>query len=113
MYSNDIYTKFIRSTNMSFVKVPLSLTEKQFHKLRLGYPIQLTHAQLCGGDHWLAVHHETHKKMSKSHAKKKGVRIQLSPAEVEASGEGLKEFWEKVKSGAKWVKEKIIDTPFY
>ena len=81
--------------------------------MRLGYPIQLTHAQLIGADHWISVHPQTHKKMTKSHANKKGVRIQLTPQELEASGEGLKEFWDKVKAGGKWVKEKVIDTPFY
>ena len=98
---------------MSYLQVPLSLTEKQFHRLRQGYSIQLTHAQLKGQSHWLAVHPETHKKMRCAHNKQKGCRISMTPGELEASGEGIREFVQKMKNAGQWVKSHIIDTPFY
>ncbi len=98
---------------MSFHKVPLKLTEAQFHKLRKGHPVQLKHHQLTGDEHWIACHPETAKKLHTAKHKQKGVRIQLTNPELEASGEGIKEFWDKLKNAGKWVKEKIIDTPFY
>jgi len=45
--------------------------------------------------------------------KQKGCRISMTPHELECSGEGLKEFWEKLKNVGKAIKEKVIDTPFY
>ena len=95
-------------------KVPLSLSESQFHKLRKGHPIQLAHHQIGShGKHWLALHPETVKKVHAAHRKGKGCRIHVSPHEMEASGEGLMDFWNKIKSAANWVSDKVINTDFY
>ena len=97
-------------------KVPLTLTESQFKKMRAGHPIQLAHHQIGGGAihrHHLMLHPENAKKVAGAIRKQKGVRIHVSPYEFEASGEGIMDFFNKIKDAAQWVKNKIIDTPFY
>lgn len=96
-----------------YQKIPLELSIAQYRKLKSGQPIQLSHAQLMAERHWVAVHPETYRKIQYARSKKKGTRIVMTPHEMEASGEGLKEFWEGVKSLGRKVKEKVIDTPFY
>ena len=94
-------------------KVKVCLTEKQFRKLKNGHNVQLSHRQLVGQNHHLMLHHETAKKIHHAIRQKKGVRITLTPSEFEASGEGLKEFWQGLKNGVRFVKDKIIDSPLY
>ncbi len=97
-------------------QVPLTLSQPQFHKLRKGHQIQLSHQQIGHGvqhRHHVMVHPETAKKVHQAKMKQKGVRISMTPHEMEASGEGLKEFWEKLKNAGQFIKNKIIDTPFY
>jgi hypothetical protein len=96
-----------------FHPVDITLTQSQFDKLRRGHTIQLDREQASGGPHRLMVHHETAKKIHRARASNKGVRIALTPHEMEMSGEGFKEFLEGLRNAGKWVKEKIIDTPFY
>jgi len=96
-------------------QVPVSLTKAQFDKLRRGHQIQLSHQQIAGSGlkNGIAVHPETAKKIHNARMKQKGCRISMTPHEMECSGEGLKEFWEKLKNVGKAIKEKVIDTPFY
>jgi hypothetical protein len=96
-------------------KVPLTLTESQFKKMKAGHPIQLAHHQIGGGGlkHHLMLHPETAKKVAGAVRRGKGVRIHVSPHEFQASGEGIMDFFNKLKDAGKWVKEKVIDTPFY
>ena len=98
-----------------YCKVPLTLTESQFKKMRAGHPIQLAHHQIGGGmyRHHLMLHPETAKKVAGAIRKQKGCRIHVSPHEFEASGEGIMDFFNKVKDAANWVKNKVIDTDFY
>lgn len=100
-----------------YQKVPVTLTHAQVRKMMNGHPIQLSHRQLVDGKHWLALHHETAKRVGGAIRRKRGVRIHISPHELEASGEGIRDFFDKVISGAKkvgsFLKEKVIDTPFY
>jgi len=99
-----------------YQKVPVTLTESQFHKMRSGKPIQLSHQQISGGAihrHHLMLHPENVKKVAGAMRKQKGVRLTVSPHEFEASGEGIMDFFNKIKEGAQWLKSKVIDTPFY
>ena len=98
------------------VKIKLHLTRPQFHKLRTGKHIQLTHAQMMKGEpHHLMVHPHTAKKMHHAMKHNKGVRIHMSKDEFDktAEGGGFMDFINGLKNAGKWVKEKIIDTPFY
>jgi hypothetical protein len=98
-----------------YQQVPVSLTKAQFDKLRRGHQIQLSHKQIAGSGlkNGIAVHPETAKKIHNARMKQKGCRISMTPHELECSGEGLKEFLEGLRNAGKWIKEKVIDTPFY
>jgi hypothetical protein len=78
-----------------------------------GGVVQITPDALKDDSHWLILEKKSATKVRRAQRTGKGCRIQLSPMEMESSGEGLKEFWEGLKNAGKWVKEKIIDTPFY
>ncbi len=106
----------------TYHKVPLTLTQKQFHRLRLGHQVQLAHEQIAHGRkhrHFIHAHHETAKKVHKAAVHHKGVRIALSPDEFESSmhGGGFMDFLNNIKNGLQnagnWVKNNVIDTPFY
>lgn len=101
-----------------------SISEYQLRRLENGHPIQLTYSQIADQSHdpkHLMLHPIQHKKVVNAHKKKRGVRIQLTPSEVESSSSGLKSMWSYLKNkvapavvkGAKWVKQNVIDTPFY
>lgn len=97
-------------------QVPLTLTPGQFKKMRAGHPIQLARHQIGGGaihKHHLMLHPENAKKVAGAIRRQKGVRIHVSPHEFEASGEGIMDFFNKIKDAGNWVKSKVIDTPFY
>jgi hypothetical protein len=95
------------------MQFPVDLTETNVRKLINGHPIQLNKTQLHGSKHYLVVHPMTHSKMSVAKAKGKGVRITLTQPEVMASGEGFMDILRNIKKGAMWVKQHVIDTPFY
>lgn len=96
-----------------YQQVKVQLTKSQFDKLRRGQPIQLKHGQIGSGMHWLALHPETAKKVSSAYTKGKGVRICVSMPEMEASGEGLREFLSGLKNTGKWLKKNVIDSSIY
>ena len=81
--------------------VEVSLTPTQARKLVKGKTVQLTKRSLQGGSNWIAVSPALHKRVMKAKRGGKGIRIQLTPDEIEASGEGL---WDLIKKGAKKVK---------
>jgi len=99
-------------------KLPLTLTEAQARKLMNKHPIQLKHSQLKPEHmHYLMVHPETHKRAMKSLASGKGLRVSLTPEELEMSGSG---FWDLLKKAGqvaanvgRFVKDKIIDSNLY
>lgn len=96
-----------------YQKVTLKLTKAQVAKLVQGKSIQLTAAQLKGNNHFLMLHPSTVQKVGGAMKKNKGIRITMTPHELEMSGEGIKEFLEKIKQGAKFIKDKVIDSEFY
>ena len=97
-------------------QVPLTLTEPQFRKLKNNHTVQLRHAQISHGNrhaHHIVVHHSKAKKVHTAARNGKGVRVCLTPHELEMSGQGLADFWNKIKSAGSWVKKNVIDTPLY
>ncbi len=102
--------------NVSHMSVPCTLTEKQFHRLKQGHIIQLKPEQISldtNHRHHIVIHHAEAKRILKAARSRKGARVSLTPEEFEMSGEGIKEFWEKLKSGASWLKKNIIDSDVY
>lgn len=87
-------------------EIKLHLDKKKIAKLMKGKLCQLKPDNLKDSNCSLALHAENAKKVKRARKAGKGVRLTLSPAEIEASvgGEGIKEVWEKIKSGAKKVK---------
>jgi hypothetical protein len=99
-------------------KLPLTLNESQAGKLVRRQPVQLKHSQLLPEHrHYLMLHPETHKRAMKAMAAGKGLRITLTPEEIEASGSGFFDLLKKAANVAskvgRFVKEKIIDSNLY
>ncbi len=94
-------------------KVHMRLTVPQAKKLMRGGVIQLKPDALKDNAHYLILEKRTANKVRRAQRAGKGCRICLSRHEMENSGEGIKEFLEKLKNAGKWIKEKVIDTPFY
>lgn len=85
----------------------LALSDAQIKKVYNGHGIQLRHDQLgCGYN--FNLHPELEKKIHKAMAAKKGVRLNLSREEL-MQGDGIKEFFQKLKRGA----QKVINSDFY
>lgn len=87
-------------------EVKLRLDKKQITKLMKGKLCQLKSANLREPNCSLALHSENAKKIKRARRADKGVRLTLSPAEIEASvgGEGIKDILQTIKKGAKKVK---------
>lgn len=94
-------------------KVHMRLTMPQAKKLLSGGMIQLTPDALADEQHWLILETPQAKKVHKAKRAGRGVRIRLTPREIEESGAGIMDFFNKLKDAGRWMKEKIIDTPFY
>ena len=86
-------------------RLPVKLSRNQFSKLKNGHKIRLTHAHHSHASlpHHLMVHPMVADKARKHHRAKKGIELIITPAEFEASGEGLKEFFTKAYNGVKKV----------
>lgn len=83
----------------------VALSKNQLLKIRRGHPIQLSPKSLKGDGPELvslALHPMNAAKVSKAKRLNKGCRLHLTPEEIEASGEGLKEMLQK---GFKKAKE--------
>lgn len=97
------------------MQFPLDLNENNVRRLALGHPIQLKAGALKGSQHFVIVHPTVHSRMSKAARLGKGARLSMTPAEIQqtAEAQGFGDLWNKIKSGAKWVKQNIIDQPVY
>lgn len=86
-------------------RVPITLTEKQAERLVKGGMVQLPKSAVQGNQHIIFLAPTTAKKVRKAKMTGKGVRIQLSGPEMEATGAGLKDVFKKVgKFYTKYVK---------
>ena len=104
-----IYQKIPKECRNSIL-LKVHLTHQQHLKLGRGEGVQLhhehhTHAAL---PITLMVHKRTLTRAHKAHRNGKGIRLNLTQREIEASG-----LWDKIKSAANWVKNKVIDTKPY
>lgn len=105
--------RYQQEDHMAF---PLTITENQFHKLRKGKTVQLTHSQISlkkKHNHQIFVQPPKFKRLHTAARNGKGVRLQLTPNELEMSGAGFMDFINKLKNAGKWVKDKIIDSDVY
>jgi hypothetical protein len=97
-------------------KVPMTLTEKQFRRLKNSHAVQLKHHQISHDGqhaHHVVLHHTTAKKIHQAASKRKGARLTMTPHELEMSGAGLADFWNKLKNAGSWIKSHILDTDVY
>lgn len=94
-------------------KFSLDLTETNVKRMLKGLPVQFKKEQLHGSKHHLILHPLNHKQLTRARTLNKGARITLTPEEVEASGEGFGDWIKKIASGARWVKQNVIDSPLY
>ena len=95
------------------MQFPLDLTENNVRRLINGHPIQLKNNQLHGTKHHIVVHPATHSRLMKAKSMGKGARLALTPQELTASGEGWRDILDKIKSGARWLKQNVISTEPY
>jgi hypothetical protein len=98
---------------MSYEKITLTLNKNQARKLIGGKVSTLNQTTLSGKKHYLNVHPQTARKIKNALKKGKGVRVCITPDELNASGEGIKEFLQGAKNLGKKIKEKVIDTDIY
>ena len=98
---------------MEEVEVSLMLKKNQLKRLMDGKAVRLPYNQLIVEKHQIMIHPMMADKIDKAIRKRKGVVISMTPKELEMSGEGLKELWQGIKKGAKFVKDKIIDSAEY
>lgn len=85
--------------------VSLGLTKPQLRKLHKGQCCQLKPDQMRGGSITLMLSRGKVRKIRTAHKKSKGLRLKMTPDEIEQSGEGFKEIMknvgEKIKKGIK------------
>lgn len=91
----------------------LDLTESNVKRMLKGLPVQFKKEQLHGSKHHLMLHPLNHKQLTKAKTLNRGARIALTPEEIAASGEGFGDWLKKIASGARWVKQNVIDSPLY
>lgn len=105
---------------MSFYKqLKINITKPQLQKALKGKPIQLSASQLGNGNSYLSLHPANAKIVEKAVMKGSGCVINISPGELMATAEDMNgegifgDIWRGLKSGYKFVKKNIIDTPLY
>ena len=98
---------------MSQVEIANKIAQKALANMMQGLPARLPKSTVMGKGLKLHLEPMNYNKMMTAKSKGKGVVISLTDCERQMNGEGLKEVWDKVKQGAQWVKNKIVDTPFY
>jgi hypothetical protein len=105
---------------MDYKPAKVNLTQAQAKKLVNQKPVKLSAAQIGNGDVVILLHPENHAKLSKAKRAGKGSTLYLTPGEILAtvestlSGSGIfQDIWKGLKSGYKWVKSNIVDTPLY
>lgn len=104
---------------MFYKQLKINITKAQLDKALKGKPIQLSRTQLGEGNNYLSLHPANVKIVEKAVMKGSGCVINISPGELMATaedmnGEGIfSDIWRGLKSGYKWVKKNVIDTPIY
>jgi hypothetical protein len=91
------------------IEIPLALSHNQALKLKRGNQIQLHHKQLTHNHNVVLKLHPAHvKRIDDALRRKKGLRLQLSQGEVQASG-----LFDWLRDAGNWVKKNVIQTDAY
>jgi hypothetical protein len=105
---------------MVYKQIKINITRPQLQKAINGKPVQFSASQIGSGSTYLSLHPANVKLVEKAAMKGSGCVIHLSPGELmssaedDISGNGLfGDIWKGLKSGYKWVKKNIVDTPIY
>jgi len=106
---------------MTYKQIKINITKEQLTKALKGQPIQFKASQLGVGNTYLSLHPANIKIVEKSALRGKGCILNIAPGELlataednEMSGNGLfGDIWSGLKSGYKFVKKNVIDTPIY
>lgn len=102
-----------------YKQIKINITKPQLNKALKGKPVQFSASQLGEGNSYLSLHPANVKKVEKAVMRGSGCVLDLSEGELLAtaedmSGEGIfGDIWKGLKSGYKWAKKNIIDTPIY
>lgn len=104
---------------MVYKPTKIDITVKQLEQALGGKSIRLSANQLGKGPTMISLHPANRSIVEKAALKGRGAVITLSPGELMAThedcgGQGLfGDIWKGLKSGYKWTKKNIIDTPIY
>lgn len=104
---------------MVYKQIKINITKKQLDQALKGKPVRFSASQLGNGDSYLSLHPANVKVVEKSAMKGSGCCLTLSPGELMATAEDMNgegifgDIWRGLKSGYKWAKKNIIDTPIY
>jgi hypothetical protein len=104
---------------MTYKQIKINITKEQLKKALNGKPVQFKASQLGVGDSYLSLHPANVQKVEKSVMAGRGCCLNLSEGELlstaeDMGGEGLfGDIWKGLKSGYKWTKKNVIDTPLY
>jgi len=104
---------------MVYKQIKINITRDQLSKALNGKPVRFSASQIGNGPNYLSLHPANVKIVEKSAMKGSGCCLTLAPGELMATaedmgGEGIfSDIWKGLKSGYKWAKKNIIDTPIY
>lgn len=104
---------------MVYKQTKINITQAQLNKALNGKPIKIGKDQIGSGSVYLSLHPANRKIVEKASLKGSGCCLNLSEGELLASAEDMQgegifgDIWKGLKSGYKWAKKNIIDTPIY
>ena len=104
---------------MVYKQTKINITKAQLNKALNGKPIKISKDQIGSGSVYLSLHPANRKIVERASIKGSGCCLNLSEGELLSSaedmgGEGIfGDIWKGLKSGYKWAKKNVIDTPFY
>lgn len=104
---------------MVYKQIKINITRPQLQKALNGKPVQFNASQIGSGSSYLSLHPANVKLVENASMKGAGCVIHLSPGELMATAEDMNgegifgDIWKGLKSGYKWVKTNVIDTPIY
>lgn len=102
-----------------YKQIKINITREQLNKALNNKPVSFKREQIGAGSNYLSLHPANVKLVEKAAMKGSGCVLHLAPGELMATaedmgGEGIfGDVWKGLKSGYKWVKKNIIDTPLY
>ncbi len=104
---------------MVYKQIKINITRPQLQKALNGKPVQFNASQIGSGSNYLSLHPANVKIVEKAAMKGSGCVVHLAPGELMATAEDMEgngifgDIWKALKSGYKWTKKNVIDTPIY